>query len=62
MATLTLTIPDQQSKKLQSVDIADIFAQFIEEYLEYQDDYALRQRIIQNERIQHLTKALTETL
>lgn len=62
MATLTLTIPDQQAKKLQSVDIADIFAQFIEEYLEYQDDYALRQRITKNERIQHLTKALSETL
>ena len=62
MATLTLTIPDQQAKKLQSVDIADIFAQFIEEYLEYQDDYALRQSITKNERIQHLTKALAETL
>ena len=62
MATISLTIPDEQFKKLEQIDIADVFAQFIAEYLEYQEDTVLKRRLQNNPRIQQLTHELAEAV
>ena len=62
MKTLSIKLPEKKYQKLKKVDIEDVFLQFVDDYLEYEEDMKLKKEIEKSKNIKDLTDLISKNL
>ena len=62
MKTLSFEVSEENYKKLEKINLEDAFLQFIDDYLENEEDARLKKEVERSADIKNLTDLISENL